>query len=128
MSMPNIPNVDANINIKKEDAINILLASVGFEELALSHILNAEGEKIQSTLGTLEGQQVKDVAIDDLLKVNNSVRGMLRDTVKQNIVLGFKLGDVIEYATADNNESPVVTTTTSTTTPLPTTSTTTEEQ
>ena len=52
MSMPVFPNT----NITRENAINQILSSIAMEELSLSHILNAEGEKIQHVLGTLTGQ------------------------------------------------------------------------
>ena len=54
MSMPNIPNLNPTINIDRNDAVNIILSSIGMEELSLSHLLNAEAEKIQFSLGTLE--------------------------------------------------------------------------
>jgi len=37
--------------IKREDAISQIISSIAMEELGLSHILNAEGEKIQFVLG-----------------------------------------------------------------------------
>ncbi|TCP69435.1 hypothetical protein [Baia soyae] len=44
MSQANIPNISPNINVTREDAINLLLSSIALEELGLSHILNAEGK------------------------------------------------------------------------------------
>ena len=41
MSMPNIPNLNPNINIDRNDAVNIILSSIGMEELSLAHLLNA---------------------------------------------------------------------------------------
>ena len=57
MSFPNIPDVDASVDISTEDSVNLLLASIAFEELGLAHIINAEAEKIQFVLGTLEDQE-----------------------------------------------------------------------
>jgi len=55
MSQANIPNMTPNISLSREDAINLILASIAMEEMSLSHILNAEGEKLQYVLGTLPG-------------------------------------------------------------------------
>ena len=51
MSLPSFPNIDPPI--QREDAVNQILSSIAMEELGLSHILNAEGEKLQYILGTL---------------------------------------------------------------------------
>lgn len=53
MSMPTIPDINPDISLNKIDAANIILTSIGMEELALSHLLNAEAEKVQYVLGTL---------------------------------------------------------------------------
>ena len=45
MSMPKMPEMDENMN--REYAINLIISSIAMEELALAHILNAEGEKLQ---------------------------------------------------------------------------------
>lgn len=45
MSLPSFPVV--NPPIEREDAVNQILSSIAMEELGLSHILNAEGEKLQ---------------------------------------------------------------------------------
>ena len=44
MSFPNIPDVDASVDISTEDSVNLLLASIAFEELGLAHIINAGGK------------------------------------------------------------------------------------
>ena len=53
MSMPSFPQNGANMT--REEALTMIIASIAMEELALSHILNAEGEKLQYILGTLPG-------------------------------------------------------------------------
>ena len=53
MSMPNIPPVNADIDIDRDKSIDLLIASVAFQELALAHLVNAEAEKIQFVLGVI---------------------------------------------------------------------------
>ena len=98
MSMPNIPNVSPDIDIDRNDAINLLIASVAFEELALAHIVNAEAEKIQFVLGTLASAvQPPPVrpTLDQLIQINQAVESMLRKVIEKEIVLGFMLEDAI---------------------------------
>ena len=91
MSMPNLPDVQIN----REDGINTILASIGMEELSLAHLLNAEGEKIQMALGTLrEGDG--PLAVEDIYRINESARKMVRDTMMTQILLALKLESVIE--------------------------------
>ena len=52
MSMPSFPVVDPPID--REGAVNQILSSIAMEELGLSHILNAEGEKLQYITPELE--------------------------------------------------------------------------
>lgn len=95
MSMPEIPDLNPKIEIDIKDALSVIIASIGFEELGLAHIINAEGEKIQSFLGTLEGQVVKkEVTIDDLTKLDRIVTDTLNSVIKKEIILLMKL----EYA------------------------------
>jgi len=87
MSMPSFPKVD--MDITHENAINMILTSIAMEELALSHIMNAEGEKLQYVLKHLESAcDVSDnsFAVDKLLAVNASVANLL-DSVSQNQML-----------------------------------------
>ena len=78
MSMPAIPDIKPDININREKVIDLLIASVALEELGLAHIVNAEAEKIQFTLGTLEAHdRKKPPAIDELLEINKTVEQIL---------------------------------------------------
>ena len=82
MSMPAF----STTTMGREEAVNQILSSIAMEELALSHILNAEGEKIQHVLGTLTGQTVSTATVQDLLDIDASVATMLssvRDTQSQ---------------------------------------------
>ena len=92
MSMPNIPNIDSHINLTTNQASNIVLASIGFEELGLAHIINAEGEKIQSYLGTLEGQEVKkEIKLEELKELDKIVNDTLKAITKKELLLLMKL-------------------------------------
>lgn len=62
-----------------------ILHSVALEEAALSHILNAEGEKIQKAVA------MKDATIQDLLCINSSVAKTIREVTSLELVLLSKL-------------------------------------
>lgn len=104
MSMPNIPDINANINIKRTDAINIIIASIAMEELAIAHILNAEGEKLQYVLGTLDDKNPGEITICDIMAVNKSIQKTLRDVIKTEMLLQFKLEDAIELDKSEVEE------------------------
>jgi hypothetical protein len=89
MSLSEIPDFDPKIGIDREDAINLLLASIAQEELGLAHIISAEGEKIKVGLE-------KTTCIDELLALNRSVEQILRNVIKKEMLLLFKLSDVLE--------------------------------
>jgi hypothetical protein len=65
MSLPSFPKVDPPI--ERENAVNQILSSIAMEELGLSHILNAEGEKLQYILGTLPGLSGPAATVEDVL-------------------------------------------------------------
>ncbi|WP_436865279.1 hypothetical protein [Bacillus fungorum] len=89
-----MPNITPEIMITREDAKNLLLASIALEELALSHLINSEAEKIQYALGTLPGLSTP-VTINDLLEINTSVRDMLNLAIKKEMLLDAKLNNVV---------------------------------
>jgi len=95
MTMPFIP--DEN-DMDREKSINLLLTSIAFEELGLAHIIRAEAEKIKHVLehGTPE--------VEDLLKINKSVERMLRKVIMKEMLLSFKLEDVLELAEMENEK------------------------
>jgi len=94
MSMPTFPT---NMNTPTpEEALSQIISSIAMEELGLSHIINAEGEKIQYALGTLEGTTPPDVELEDILKVNDSVQKMLETILFKNIILKAKLSEALD--------------------------------
>ena len=117
MSFPNIPDVNASINISDAEAVNLLLASIAFEELGLAHIINAEAEKLQYVLGTIENQVTfVTPTIDNLLDINESLDKTLRNVIKKEMLLQFKLEDSITISTTASTTTTSTTTTTTTTT------------
>lgn len=98
MSMPNIPNLNPTISINRDDTINLILSSIGMEELSLAHIVNAEAEKIQFALGTLETADGA-ASLEDIMNVNNSAKRMLRDVIKNQMLIGMKMEDTVDLAT-----------------------------
>ena len=98
MSMPNIPNLNPTINIDRNDAVNIILSSIGMEELSLAHLLNAEAEKIQFSLGTLETANGQAAGIDQILETNRLAGKMVRDVIKNQMLLAMKMEDTVDLA------------------------------
>ncbi len=69
----------------REQAITDLIESVALQEAALSHILNAEGEKIQAVVA-MEG-----VTPEELLMVNKSVENIANTIARLEMLLQAKL-------------------------------------
>ena len=87
--------------ITRDDVLNQIVSSIAMEELALSHILNAEGEKIQYILGTLPGVSgpSPDASVHDVLRVNAAATEMVRTINDLQIVLSNKLTSALESYT-----------------------------
>lgn len=69
----------------RTQAITDIIESVALQETALSHILNAEGEKIQKMVA------LEDVTPDVLLATNKSVESMVNAVSKLEMILHSKL-------------------------------------
>lgn len=89
MSLPTFPQIDPPLT--REGSLNEIIASIASEELSLSHILNAEGEKLQYVLGTLPGLD-EGAAVDEVIQVNQSVQDTLSSIAEQQMLLSAKLG------------------------------------
>ena len=105
MSMPKFPDTT---DLSREDAINMILSSIAMEELGLSHILNAEGEKLQYMLGTLEGVNppVVPPTIDQVFEANESVQKLLETATYQQMFLRSKMNDALRALTTDGPPGP----------------------
>ena len=89
MSMPIIKVSEHPVSM--EQAVIDLLESIALEETALSHILNAEGEKLQRVIG------MECVDFCQLMEVNESVANMVA------VVSGLEqaLKDKLEFITTN---------------------------
>ncbi len=87
MSMPIIEGS----TVLRCQAVTDIIESVALEQAALSHILNAEGEKLQAVIA------MQDVTKDDLLAVNKSVRSMVESITRLEMLLQAKLSLFEEY-------------------------------
>ena len=93
MSLPNIPQIPNVPCIPINVSLSLILVSIALEEIGLSHIINAEGEKIQ---GVVEALNCGKASVCDVLKVNKSVSDTLRNVLKKEILLELKMVEVLE--------------------------------
>lgn len=96
MSFPNIPDITPEISLSRTEVINLLFASVAMEELGLAHIVNAEAEKIQAAVGTLPNSSAVAKDLSELLAINESVNGTLQSAIKKEMLLEFKLEEILK--------------------------------
>ena len=90
MSLPQFPFDPSTIT--RDDAINMILTSIAMEEVGLSHVINAEGEKLQYLLGTLEGiSGPTGVTVDQILQANDSVMALLEQAASNQQALSDKM-------------------------------------
>jgi len=108
LSLPNIANITPEISLTRCETINLLLSSIAMNDLALSHIINAEGEKIQYALQTLPGL-TDPASLDEVIRVNTSANQMLRDIIKAQVISQMKLEEIRkldEKSPQCSNEQP----------------------
>lgn len=92
MSMPTIPDM-GKIEITTAEAVALVLASIGMEELGLAHLINAEAEKIQYAVGTISGKTTS-TTIGELIELDKSVQSTMKDIIKKEMLLQFKLEEI----------------------------------
>lgn len=89
MSMPNIPDIEPKIKIKRFNVINLLLASIALEELALAHVANAEAEKMQEVLE-------RNPSLSTMNEFQDKLDRSLKDIISKEILLMFKFEKVLD--------------------------------
>ena len=102
MSQPQFPVPPDNLT--RDNAISQILSSIAMEELGLSHVINAEGEKLQFVLGTLDGSApAVPPTVDQVIKVNDSVQKMLETAMTSQMFLKSKMSEALS---ASNMQGP----------------------
>ncbi len=104
MSQPTYPIIDPPLT--RDGSVNQVISSIAAEELSLSHLLNAEGGKLQFVLGTLPGLS-GGADIGDVLEVNESVRKTLDEITQQQLMLGEKLSAALNAPVFTGPTGPV---------------------
>ncbi|AGB41226.1 hypothetical protein Halha_1280 [Halobacteroides halobius DSM 5150] len=87
MTMPKVPKRE------QEESLTDLLESIALEETALAHFMNAEAEKVQAVAKMMEEE---DIDMKEVLEFQDSVSKSMRTPIKKEILLQFKLEDVLE--------------------------------
>jgi hypothetical protein len=96
LSLPTFPELPPGFDF--ESSIFQIITSIAMEEIGLSHIINAEGEKLQYILGTLPGVPRPDPppTIDQILDLNDSIQEMLRSISFSHMFLNAKMADALK--------------------------------
>lgn len=95
------PNGTDLSGLNRNQVINLLLASIGFEELALGYLVKSEADLLQMALGELpvngsgnNGPMVK--SFNDLLRLNRSINNTLQTITNKERILLLKLREVAD--------------------------------
>ena len=91
MSFPTIPDITPLIKLKKRDVVHLVIASIALEEMSLSHIMNAEGEKLQTVLKNRP-------CFSEILELNRSMERILRSVINKEMLLQYKMEDILMYS------------------------------
>lgn len=89
MGMSEVPDIEPQIDIKREDVINLLLVSIALEEISLAHVINAEALKLQEAIE-------KKCKFDEMMEVNEEVIKAIRTVIKKEMLLQFKFENILE--------------------------------
>jgi len=103
VGMPQIPKAPHRPD--KKEVIIDLLESIALEEIALSHVLNAEAEKIQAFVGKCLDFPTKPNNYE-IIKFNKSVRNLIETVVMKEWLLLKKLEDVLEFLPPIHDAKP----------------------
>ncbi|WP_280771725.1 hypothetical protein [Salipaludibacillus daqingensis] len=100
MSMPNVPKQPYRPDL--DQTVIDLLESIALEEIALSHLLNAEAEKIQTYL--CKFLKCEHTNHKELISFNKTVNSTLSTIVMKEFLLLRKLETTLQIT--DDKEKP----------------------
>jgi predicted ATPase len=113
MSQPSIPNITPIISVTKKETISLLLSSIAMSELAISHLINAEAEKMQSFVH--HANHNCKIRTKDYLKFNSAVSKLVEDINMEQWLALNKMDRIIcliddhyeeEEEVCEDNEEP----------------------
>ncbi len=93
MGMPQIP--DGANRPNTEEVFIDLLESIALEEMAISHILNAEGEKLQAVITSFKNNQT-DVC--GLNKISANINQTIGDLIVKEWLLLRKFNSIKDFS------------------------------
>ncbi|MCL1883046.1 MAG: hypothetical protein FWF81_04750 [Defluviitaleaceae bacterium] len=96
MSMPTFPNPKKFPS--RDESITAIVTSIAMEEIALSHVINAESEKIKFIVECAKAQGCDNFNPEDLLAVNNSASEVLKSIVELQTILKEKLDIASQFS------------------------------
>ena len=89
MSMPSFPKDGANMT--REQALTMVIASIAMEENALSHVIDAEGDKLRYILDRCREACGCEETPREILEANESVTRLLDAVAQNQMILRNKL-------------------------------------
>jgi len=108
-----------------DEVFRLLLAAIAANELSLADLIGAEANKINSILGILPGQTVRNPSIDELERIDRAVERVLNSIIRKEIILEMELGDILDFLSTSSSTTTTTTASTTTTTTVSRTTTTT---
>lgn len=94
MGMPQIP--EGKYRPTWNETVVDLLESIALEEMAIAHIMNAEGEKVQEVVKRYGGQ---DIGYGELHRSCRDAQSMMNSLIMKEWLLFTKLNTVLDMGT-----------------------------
>lgn len=101
MGMPEIPEGKHRPSL--EETIVDLLESIALEEMALAHLMNAEGERMQATV---KGYQQEDVSYQQVQQSCEGTRTLMNSLIMKEWLLFNKLTTVLAMDIPSSSPPP----------------------